>query len=389
MTRNLLAAAAALPLCVGAIAALAQDKTPAAPAAAAPATDAATDLRGKPAPAFALPDQNDKMHALGKDRGKWVVLAFYPKDMTAGCTLQNKSYSAHAGEFAAKKAVVYTVSTQDTKSKQDFCKAEGLTHLLLSDVGGKSAAAYGVLLPNGMARRVTFYIDPRGQVAHVDTTPRVGTAAEDSLATLTQLAEKRRPLGSDAKPVRTENTPGPLVGPASTKVTMDALVPDFGLPDVKTGKTVSLTGASAGKKATVILFVSTECPVSNAYNGRMARLAADYGAKGVAVLGINANSTESVSDAAAHADKNTLGFPVLKDANNQIADRFEAKVTPEAYVLDGKGVLVYHGAVDDAQNEGRIGNRYLAAALDAVLAGQPVSAKTSKAVGCGIKRAQK
>ena len=95
-----------------------------------------------------------------------------------------------------------------------------------------------------------------------------------------------------------------------------------------------------------------------------------------------------MSDIAAHADKNALGFPVLKDANNQIADRFEAKVTPEAYVLDGKGILVYHGAIDDAQNEGRIGNRYLAAALDAVLAGQPVPAKTSKAVGCMIKRAR-
>jgi peroxiredoxin len=378
--RQLAAAAAVLPLLLGA--------ARAQPPAANPTTpDAATALEGKAAPGFTLPDQNDKARSLAENQGKWVVLAFYPADMTKGCTLQNQSYSANISKFAPLNAAVYTVSTQDTASKRTFCTEAGLKHTLLSDVGGKTAAAYGVLTDRGVARRVTFYIDPTGKIASVDTKPNVTASAEDSLATLARLKEARRPLGG-GNPVRAEKTPGRFAGPASTKVTMDALVPDFGLPDVKTGKTVALTSASAGKAATVILFIGTQCPVSNAYNERMARLAAEYGAKNVAFLGINSNATEPTEEVAAHADAKALNFPVLKDAGNTIADRFGARVTPEVYVLDKNNVLVYHGAIDDAQREARVQKRYLASTLDAVLAGQPVPARTSVAVGCTIKRAK-
>jgi peroxiredoxin Q/BCP len=138
-----------------------------------------------------LPDQNDRKHTLAANRGKWVVLAFYPADMTRGCTLQNKSYSEAAAKFAPLNARVFTVSTQDTKSKQAFCGKEGLTHTLLSDVGGKTAQAYGVLMPDrGMAKRVTFYIAPNGTVAHVDEKIQVATASADSLATLARLQKK-------------------------------------------------------------------------------------------------------------------------------------------------------------------------------------------------------
>jgi peroxiredoxin len=360
----------------------------------AAATDDATALVGRSAPAWTLPDQNDKARTLAESRGKWVVLAFYPADATPGCTLQNRSYSANAAKFAPLNAAVYTVSTQDTKSKQAFCAKEGLTHTLLSDVGGKTALAYNVLLPGGVARRVTFYIDPEGRVAHVDAKPAVANAADDSVAILARLAakapatERRDPVGStEGKPVVTEKKPNRFVGPADARVTMDALVPDFGLPDARTGKTVALTSVSAGKKATVLVFVSTQCPVSNAYNTRMARLAADYGPKGVAVVGINSNAPEATAAVAAHADKNGLTFPVLRDADGAIAARFGATKTPEAYVIDDNGLLVYHGAIDDAQNAAQVKTRPLAAALDALVAGKPVTVKTTKAFGCAIKRA--
>ena len=287
---------------------------------------------------------------------------------------------------------MYTVSTQDTKSKQEFCAQANLTHTLLSDVGGKTAAAYGVLNPNGMARRVTFYIAPDGKVAHVDTQVKTGTAAQDALATLARLSrtdrgqtEGRAPIGG-GNAVVTEKKPNQFVGPASAKVTMGALVPDFGLPDVATGRNTALTTLSAGKKATVVLFIATQCPVSNAYNQRMARLAAEYAPRGVAFVGINSNQPESAQQAAAHAQSNNLPFPVLKDADNKIADRFDAQVTPEVYVLNDKGVLVYHGAIDDSQDASQAKNRHLAATLDALLAGQPVPAKTTRAFGCDIKR---
>lgn len=144
-------------------------------------------LVGKPAPDFALPDQTDKTRKLAADKGKWVVLAFYPADKTRGCTFQNQSYSANLSKFKPLNAVVYTVSTQNTTSKREFCASENLKHNLLSDVGGKVAGSYNVLRGQ-VARRVTFYIAPDGTIAEIDTKPRVGTAAEDSLATLKRLS---------------------------------------------------------------------------------------------------------------------------------------------------------------------------------------------------------
>lgn len=168
---------------------LAQD----APAAVKPA-DPALELIGKKAPDFTLPDQNDKPVALkdAKKAKKWVVLAFYPADMTSGCTLQNKSYTAGKEKFTPLNALVYTISTQDTKSKQAFCQRDALTNTLLSDVGGKIAEAYGVLnKERGFARRVTFYINPKGKIVAVDPKINVKSAAEDTVAMLTKLQEQK------------------------------------------------------------------------------------------------------------------------------------------------------------------------------------------------------
>jgi thioredoxin-dependent peroxiredoxin len=156
--------------------------------------DLALALIGKKAPDFSLPDQNDKLVALkaALKAKKWVVLAFYPADMTAGCTLQNKSYTAGKDKFEPLNALVYTISTQDTKSKQKFCERDALTNTLLSDVGGKVTEAYGVLnKERGVARRVTFYISPKGKVVSVDTKINVKSAAEDTVATLQKLQEAK------------------------------------------------------------------------------------------------------------------------------------------------------------------------------------------------------
>ncbi len=283
-------------------------------------------------------------------------------------------------------AVAFTISTQDTKSKQEFCRDANLTHTLLSDVGGKTAAAYGVLSGN-YAKRVTFYVAPDGTLAAVDDKIKVTTAADDSLARLAALQQSqtvRDPLGGTT-PVVTVPNGKRFAGPADTRVTMGAFVADFGLPDVRTGRTRALSTLRAGKKATVIVFVSTECPVSNAYEGRLAELSAAYQPKGVAFLAINANSTETNAQAGAHARARNTPFPVVKD-QGAIAGRFQAARTPEVFVLDKNGVLAYHGAVDDSQNPGGVKTRYVQAALDALLAGQPVPTKTTEPVGCAITR---
>ncbi len=263
-----------------------------------------------------------------------------------------------------------------------------------------------MLTPNAVARRVTFYIAPDGTVANVDEKIKIPTAAEDSLATLTRLAQAsaagaaapagRGPAGSDtarplglSKPVVTTERNQNFVGPASQIITMDRFVGDFALPDPVTGRTWALTTLQAGKKATVIVFMSTESPVSNAYTERLIRLAQQYKSQGVAFIGINSNNNESMSQVAAHSRNNNFGFPVFKDVNNRIADRFRATKTPEVFVLNARSVLVYHGGIDDAQNPGEVKQTHLQAALDAVLAGQPVPAKTTPVIGGDIQRAQR
>jgi thiol-disulfide isomerase/thioredoxin len=156
------------------------------------------------------------------------------------------------------------------------------------------------------------------------------------------------------------------------------------LPDA-TGKATTV-GDWDKHKATVILFVATKCPVSNAYNSRMAKLAADYSDKGVRFYGINSNKAELSPEIVAHAKKNNLTFPILKDTGNVVADRFTAGVTPEAYVINDKGVLTYWGHIDDSQDEAGITQRGLKDALDATLAGKPIAAARTKAFGCSIKR---
>ena len=163
-----------------------------------------------------------------------------------------------------------------------------------------------------------------------------------------------------------------------------AAAPDFTLPDAD-GRAHSLASLK-GKSGTVVIFIATQCPYSNAYNERMAKLAADYRDKGVNVVGINSNSTEPAAEIKQHAADKGLTFTILKDAGNQVADRYDAQVTPEAYLLDASGKLVYHGRIDNSRTGYLITSTELRDAIEAVLAGKPVEKAEVKAFGCGIKR---
>ena len=162
------------------------------------------------------------------------------------------------------------------------------------------------------------------------------------------------------------------------------VIDDFKLADAN-GKEHSLKSL-AGSKGTVILFIATKCPVSNAYNERMEKLAQDYKARGVNVVGINANSTESAADVKAHASKNNLTFTILKDDGNKIADALGATRTPEAYYLDASNKLLYHGRIDNSRDVTQVNTSELRDALEATLAGKPVPKTTANAFGCSIKR---
>ena len=162
---------------------------------------------------------------------------------------------------------------------------------------------------------------------------------------------------------------------------------------LETLKVASLDGSSAmlatQGKITAVVFISTQCPVSNAYNERMKALHRDYASRGVNFVFVNANATETGEDVKKHAAEQGFSFKVYKDPGNRLADTLNAQVTPEAFVFDRTGVVVYHGAIDDSQKEAGVTTKPLRAALDAVLASKGVPKAEQKAFGCSIKRVKK
>lgn len=163
-----------------------------------------------------------------------------------------------------------------------------------------------------------------------------------------------------------------------------ATIEDFSLPDTD-GQSHTLSSLK-GKNGAVVIFISVQCPISNAYNERMTRLAEDYGKQGISVIGINANKSESAEAVKAHATEKHLNFTILKDPGNKIADLLGAQHTPEAYYLDANNRLLYHGRIDNSTDTSKVESNDLRNALDSALAGKPIQKATSLAFGCSIKR---
>jgi len=175
-----------------------------------------------------------------------------------------------------------------------------------------------------------------------------------------------------------------LAGERSSGVRLDEKVPNFTLKDY-TGKEHSLYD-HLKSKAVIVMFIATQCPVSNAYNERMVDLYDFYAPRGIVFLAVNSNKQESIEEIAKHSAKHAFQFPVLKDWNNLIADEFDAEVTPETYLIDSTGVLRYRGRIDDARVLSKVTQRDLRDALDTYLEGKPILRRDTKAFGCTIKR---
>ncbi|MDQ2937620.1 MAG: redoxin domain-containing protein [Acidobacteriota bacterium] len=164
-----------------------------------------------------------------------------------------------------------------------------------------------------------------------------------------------------------------------------AAITDFTLPDTN-GKEHSLDSLK-GKNGAVLIFIAVQCPVSNAYNERMEKLAQDYRARGINVIGINSNVTEPADAVKAHAAAHKMTFVILKDNGNKIADALGATKTPEAYFVAASNKLLYHGRIDNSRDTSQVISNDLRDALDATLSGKPVTKTTANAFGCSIKRA--
>jgi peroxiredoxin len=174
---------------------------------------------------------------------------------------------------------------------------------------------------------------------------------------------------------------GELKAPA-----IGASVSTFTLP-ANDGRKIDLASSIKANKATVVIFVSTKCPVSNAYNERMEQIYEKFNSRGIGVIGVNSNVAEDMAAVTQHAHEHGFKFPIVKDAGNKIADLYGAQVTPEAFVIAPDGKLIYHGRIDDNRNASKVTTSDLSASLENILAGKKPETTTPKAFGCSIKRA--
>lgn len=148
---------------------------------------------GQMAPQFTLPSQDGSQISLDSFRGKWVVLYFYPKDMTSGCTLEAHNFQRDQEKYDQLKAVILGVSVDTADSHKQFCTKEGLTFRLLADSDKKVTPEYGSLgsyMGMKIAKRNTFLIDPSGKIAKVWIGVDPSHHSEEVIAELTTLEKK-------------------------------------------------------------------------------------------------------------------------------------------------------------------------------------------------------
>ena len=157
------------------------------------ADDSAMPQVGQQAPGFTLPSQDGSQISLSDFKGKWVVLYFYPKDMTTGCTIEAHNFQRDQEKYTKENAVILGVSVDSPDSHKQFCTKENLTFRLLADQDKKVVKEYGSLANMGIvqfAKRNTFLIDPSGKIAKVWTGVNPSVHSEEVLAVLATAESK-------------------------------------------------------------------------------------------------------------------------------------------------------------------------------------------------------
>jgi len=145
---------------------------------------------GQPAPDFSLTTGDGSQVSLKDYRGKWIVLYFYPKDFTSGCTLEAQNFQRDLAQYQNARAVILGVSVDSAQSHKDFCAKEGLNFKLLSDPDGKVSEQYGSAMDYKgakMAARNTFLINPEGKIAKVYSGVKPAGHSDQVLKDLAEL----------------------------------------------------------------------------------------------------------------------------------------------------------------------------------------------------------
>ena len=148
---------------------------------------------GAAAPGFNLTTNEGKQVSLNDFKGKWVVLYFYPKDFTQGCTIEARNFQRDLAKYEAANAVILGVSVDNADSHKEFCAKEGLNFKLLADTDAKVSEQYGSVMEyNGakLSARNTFIIDPQGKVVKVFEKVKVAAHSEEVLAALAGLQKQ-------------------------------------------------------------------------------------------------------------------------------------------------------------------------------------------------------
>ncbi len=256
-------------------------------------------------------------------------------------------------------AVVFGVSADTVESHKGFAAKEHLNFPLLADPDKQMIAAYGVLNKAGYADRVTFIIGPDGNIREIDRAVNAEFAREG-----TNLTSRH---GTDLA-LLTYNW----------RAQIGKSVPNFSLPGID-GKPVSLF--SPGKKAVAAFFFDPRSPASSRYANRMRALADDPAYKDVAFVGIDTNPAEKADLLNEESQLQQYPYPVARDEQLQATRHFRVTVLPTVWVMDGKGIAVYYGAIDDNPDPARVKVHYMKDALDAALASRPVSVSETRPSG--------
>jgi len=174
---------------------------------------------------------------------------------------------------------------------------------------------------------------------------------------------------------------------ASAGISLGATAPDFTLRGTD-GKEYELKTELKTAEAAIVIFIGTKCPYSTAYNDRYNELFDTLKKlpKRVVFFVINSNVSESMHDVQKHAAQKQYKFNVLKDPEAKVADGFAAERTPEAFLLDKQGKIIYRGRIDDDTEGLAIKRKDLFVALEEHLSGKPITLGETKALGCSIKR---
>ena len=182
-----------------------------------------------------------------------------------------------------------------------------------------------------------------------------------------------------------------MVETPSSMVPLGITAPDFSLPDTVSGKMMSLDELKSDQ-ATVLMFICNRCPFVKHVQAQLVELANDYGPKGVSFIAINSNNVNSYPEDSPDnmkkvAERLGYGFPYLYDETQDVAKAYKAACTPDFYIFNGELALVYRGQLDDSRPGSRIpvNGEDMRAALDNILAGEPVSPQQRPSVGCNIK----